>query len=519
MLAPDLIEARTARMEKSLKKRLRAEHRFRLYGITAVGMAGLILVFLLTSIFLEARTAFTRHEITVEITPGSLETRSIHSDVRRAITSVFTDHGMDAETQRAIGRAVTVLDVEAAAARLKRVGRAANTTGKIRVPLSDTADQFLQGRLATHRRYTLGATLTPEAVSAISPDNMPEWLRETGSFRQTGQKMPLVLMQLQGGTYQVQSDGSSGLRLKKILGWQVPERTLGQVLIFDRNDSQTSKPNDREKAVYTALKSLGMVKSRWSLSIFAKSDSNEPELAGLYAAMVGSIMIIFVTMLVAVPVGVGAAIYLEEFARKTRLNRILSANINNLASVPSIVFGLLGAAILISGVTIPIPFTHWQVQIGGGMARGWPLVCGLVLALMVLPTIIITSRAAIASVPNRIREAGLSLGASRLQVVMHHVLPRAVPGILTGSIISLAQAIGEAAPLLLLGVFAFIGDAPDSLTDRSSALPVLIYQWSGRAEQSWLPLTAAAIVTLLFIMLAMNAIAIWIRMKYDRKNG
>ena len=209
-----------------------------------------------------------------------------------------------------------------------------------------------------------------------------------------------------------------------------------------------------------------------------------------------------VTLLVSLPVGIAAAIYLEEFAPQNRLTDFVEININNLAAVPSIVFGLLGLAVFINFFGLP---------------RSAPLVGGLVLSLMTLPTIIIASRAAIKSVPPSIREAALGVGASHMQVVFHHVLPLAMPGILTGAIIGMAQALGETAPLLMIGMIAFIVDVPSGMTDSATVLPVQIYLWSDSPERAFTALTAATILVLLGFLTAMNAIAIYLRKRFERR--
>jgi phosphate transport system permease protein len=217
---------------------------------------------------------------------------------------------------------------------------------------------------------------------------------------------------------------------------------------------------------------------------------------------VGSLMVVFVTIVLALPIGVSAAIYLEEFAPKNRLTELIEVNINNLAAVPSIIFGLLGLAVFLNFF---------------GMPRSVPLVGGIVIALMSLPTIIIASRAAIRAVPPSIREAALGVGASHQQAVFHHVLPLAMPGIMTGTILAIASAIGETAPLLLIGMVAFIVDIPKGFLDSATVLPVQIYLWSDLPERAFEARTAAAIVVLLVIMLMLNALAIYLRKKFERR--
>jgi len=242
--------------------------------------------------------------------------------------------------------------------------------------------------------------------------------------------------------------------------------------------------------------------TKFNMNFFTSGDSTEPELAGIRAALMGSLFTLLVTMVLSFPIGVAAAIYLEEYAPRNRFTDIIEVNINNLAAVPSIIFGLLGAAIFLGFF---------------GMHRSLPLVGGLVLTLMTLPTIIITSRAAIKAVPPSIREAAMGIGASKMQVILHHVLPLAMPGMLTGAIIGLAQALGETAPLLLIGMVAFIVDIPAGVTDPATALPVQIYLWSDRPERSFAELTSAAIMVLLGVLIVMNTLAVLLRKKLERR--
>jgi phosphate transport system permease protein len=244
------------------------------------------------------------------------------------------------------------------------------------------------------------------------------------------------------------------------------------------------------------------ISKQFATRIFTNGDSREPELAGLRGALVGSLWTLLVTLLASFPLGVMAAIYLEEIAPKNRLTQIIEVNINNLAAVPSIVFGLLGLAVFINFF---------------GMPRSAPLVGGLVLALMTLPRIIIPTRAAFAAIPPSIREAAMGVGASRLQVIMHHVLPLAMPGILTGTIIGLAQAAGETAPLLMIGMMAFIVDVPTDVTAKATVLPAQIYMWANNPERAFMARTSAGIVVLLSLLLMVNATAIYFRKRFEKR--
>ncbi|GAA4751317.1 hypothetical protein GCM10023264_17480 [Sphingomonas daechungensis] len=232
------------------------------------------------------------------------------------------------------------------------------------------------------------------------------------------------------------------------------------------------------------------------------SDSTDPATAGVWGALKGSFLTIMVTMALAFPVGVLSAIYLEEFAPRNRFTDVIEVSINNLAAVPSIIFGLLGLAVFLNTMNLP---------------RSAPLVGGLTLALMTMPVIVIAGRNAITSVPPSIREAALGVGASKMQVVFHHVLPLALPGILTGTIIGMARALGETAPLLMIGMRAFIAVPPSGITDPATVLPVQIFLWSDEVDRAFIEKTSAAIIVLLVFMLMMNALAIYLRNRFEQR--
>lgn len=272
---------------------------------------------------------------------------------------------------------------------------------------------------------------------------------------------------------------------------------------FRRDIDESLRPiSDRQLGWIDALSAQGWIEKRFNTRFFTAADSREPELAGVWGAAVGSFWTILVCLLIAVPVGVFASIYLEEFAPKSRWTDLIEVNINNLAAVPSIVFGLLGLAVFLNFF---------------GMPRSAPLVGGMVLALMTLPTVIIATRAALQAVPPSIREAALGVGASDMQVVLHHVLPLALPGVLTGSIIGAAQALGETAPLLMIGMVAFIADVPSGPLDSATVLPVQIFIWADSPERAFAERTAAAIMVLLGFLICMNAAAVWLRRKFERR--
>ena len=267
-------------------------------------------------------------------------------------------------------------------------------------------------------------------------------------------------------------------------------------------DESQRRLDDRQIAWLEQLQGEGRIESRFNVQFFTNGDSREPEQAGVLGAVIGSALSLLVCFLIAFPIGVLSAVYLEEFAKKGRLSRIIEININNLAAVPSIVFGLLGLAILLNTFGLP---------------RSTPLVGGMVLALMTLPTIIIASRAALRAVPPSIRDAATGLGASKIQTTFHHVIPLAMPGMLTGSIIGMAQALGETAPLLMIGMVAFIVDVPQGITDAATALPVQIFLWADSPERGFLEKTSAAIMVLLVFLIAMNLIAIVLRRRLENR--
>lgn len=265
------------------------------------------------------------------------------------------------------------------------------------------------------------------------------------------------------------------------------------------------KPNrlkPQEQRTAENLLHEGHIRLAWNTTFFTNGDSKLPEMAGILAAAVGSVYVLLVTLAFSFPIGVMAAVYLEEFAPDNRLMQIIEVNINNLAAIPSILFGLLGLATFIQFAGLP---------------RSSSVVGGLTLGLMTLPVIIIATRAAIRAIPNTIREGAMALGATRWQVVWDHILPLALPGILTGTIIGLARAIGETAPLILVGMVAFIPQPATSFLEATSVLPAQIYTWASDSQRAFVERTSAAIVVLLVVLLSMNALAIFLRNKYERR--
>jgi phosphate transport system permease protein len=412
---PDLSDFR-------ISKRYRFERRFRLLGLSAIGLALVILVILLFSIVYKGQSAFWQTYIAIDVNLESVSTAQLNKVNFRA--------------------------------------------------------------------------LSRNAIGSSFPN-----------VKSRQDKKQLYKLFSNGIEYEVQN---FFLKNKSLIGsslriWVKASADIDMLRkdFIDRNVKQSNRRiSNKQLEYYDALDREKRIEKRFNVTFFTSADSREPEQAGILGALVGSILTLMVTLLLAFPIGVGAAIYLEEFAKKSRWSDIIEVNINNLAAVPSIVFGLLGLAVLL----------NWF-----GMPRSAPIAGGVVLALMTLPTIIISSRSAIKAVPPSIREAAFGMGASPFQTVIHHVLPLAMPGMLTGAIIGMAQALGETAPLLMMGMVAFIVDVPGSLTDAATVLPVQIFLWADAPERAFVERTSAAIMVLLAFLITMNLLAIILRKKFERR--
>jgi phosphate transport system permease protein len=417
-------------VNKNLKKRYRAEKRFRAYGIAAILFGLACLVVLFTDIIGKGHTAFLQ-------------------------TYVYLEVNFEAEQ-------LEIIDVTD-----KNQLAVADYQGLIKQTLRT---QFSD---ATNRRdkrdlYSLvsnGAGFTLRSML----ENDPSLLNQTVGV--------WLLADDDIDTY-IKSRNSDG------------------------SEAFTARMKDKQLVWVETLLANGHIEKRFNTTFFTNGDSREPEQAGIAGAIAGSLFTLIVTIALSFPIGVAAAVYLEEYAPTNRWTDFIEVNINNLAAVPSIIFGLLGLAIFIGFFE---------------MHRSIPLVGGLVLTLMTLPTIIISSRAAIKSVPPSIKDAALGLGASKMQVVIHHVLPLAMPGMLTGAIIGFAQALGETAPLLMIGMVAFIVDIPGGVSDPATVLPVQIFLWSDSPERAFVERTSAAIMVLLAFLITMNTLAIWLRKRLERR--
>ena len=361
----------------------------------------------------------------------------------------------------------------------------------------------LEGQVAklTSDRDSLASTIA--GYSARITDLEARY-DSAGAVETLGADQPSLLVEINGGVVkatEVGNDRISGTVLIPLRSADAAAPGTWNALLLDRPEA-ARKVSDQEVAWLESLENEGLVSTGFNWLFFTNGDSREAELAGILGALVGTAYTMLVTLVICLPVGVAAAIYLEEFAPKNRWTEMIEVNINNLAAVPSIVFGLLGLAVFLNFFGLP---------------RSSPLVGGLVLALLVLPTIIIAARAALKAVPPSIREAALGVGASHQQAVFHHVLPLAMPGVLTGTIIGMAHALGETAPLLLIGMIAFIVDVPHGVTEAATVLPVQIFLWSDLPEIGFQAKTSAAIIVLLCFLFLMNGLAITLRKRFERR--
>ena len=522
-------------VQARVRARYAAETRFRFFGLTMVALAVIACGVLLASILIQSTTAFTENRLTLSVPvtaakadPGGTrdpvairQSGDFQGLVRDALAARFpqaaTDGSADDLAELVTGLAVTPL-ARQVAADPALIG----TTVDASFILNDDLDLILKGGLGG---MDVRAGQTALTVTRL-PDGMFEltgagafaadldWLRRTTpgpdgtapleSVGLTG-ATPSILLARDGSVIELTRISAASATARQLVGAPLAAGTLdsGTWRTLRLALPQDGRPVTNALAAYGhLLKAEGAITAHANLTVLTHSDSNEPELAGLAAAIVGSLLTLLVTFFTAVPLGVAAAIYLEEFAPKNRWTDLIEVNINNLAAVPSIVFGLLGFAVFITFF---------------GMPRSAPIVGGVVLTLMSLPVIIIASRAALKAVPPSIREAALGVGASKMQAIFHHVLPLAMPGILTGSILAMAHALGETAPLLMIGMVAFIADVPQGFTDAATVLPVEIYMWASRPERAWDARTALAIMVLLLFMIAMNGLAIWLRRKFERR--
>jgi phosphate transport system permease protein len=331
--------------------------------------------------------------------------------------------------------------------------------------------------------------------------------RSFPNVKDRSQKRALNALTSSSAPYQIRDTvlANPGLIGQTRRFWLLADDTVDQVLkggIKRSTPESERKVKDHQLDWMDQLSARGQIKQDFNVTFLTSGDSREPESAGILGALSGSFLTLLVTISLSLPIGMAAAIYLEEFAPKNGWTDFIEVNINNLAAVPSIVFGLLGLAVFINFM---------------GITRSSPLVGGLILTLMTMPVIIIAGRSALKSVPPSVRDAALGVGASPIQAVFHHVFPLAMPGMLTGAIIGLSRALGESAPLLMIGMVAFIVDVPEGIRDPATVLPVQIYLWADSPERAFVERTSAAILVLLAFLVCMNGLAVYLRKKYERR--
>ncbi len=482
-----------------IARRYAAERRFKFYGAAALVVTALFLLFLVSDIVIKGFPAFFEHRAMIEVTidPAKADAAKPQAGdydglVKDAFRALYPN-----VKARADRKALNGLLSQGAADDLRNMVVAnpalIGQTLKIPALLSDDADLYFKG-MQTGAKTTQGSGTLQIAKSGdfyvITGDTKElapgQIIRANGgALRVTGREGPAVLAEAlaEPETLNTATSGQWD-----VLTLSVPEAER--------------RVNDRQVLWLEQLRNSGAVEKSTAWRFFSSGDSREAELAGLQGALAGSLFTVAVSLLLALPLGIAAAIYLEQFAPKNRLTDLIEVNINNLAAVPSIIFGLLGLAVFLNYFGLP---------------RSAPVVGGLVLALLVLPTIIIAARAALKAVPPSITEAALGVGASKQQAVFQHVLPLAIPGILTGTILALARAFGETAPLLMIGMVAFIADVPQGLDDAATVLPVQIYLWSDLPEIAFQSKTAAAILVLMVVLFSLNAVAIYLRKRFERR--
>ncbi|MEM8990467.1 MAG: phosphate ABC transporter permease PstA [Pseudomonadota bacterium] len=414
------------------------------------------------------------------------------------------------------GRAM-LQEARAAAAKLERAeaSRQAAAVAQTEADIAEATDASQEEKKRLEDLLSRFTTAR-DAANARADALLRKATDRSAYFRLTSGD-PSIILRLNGGWLKVTAlsqERLAGIELDPLDSLDPPDEGDWQALLFDRPESERNI-SDRQLVWLENLERSGTLDRAFNWRILSQSDSSNAELAGIWGALVGSFWTMMVTFLIAFPVGVLAAIYLEEFAPKNRVTDLIEVNINNLAAVPSIVFGLLGLLLFVSGLKFNV--FGMEIMIGGFVPRSSPMAGGMVLALMTLPTIIIAARASIRAVPPSIRDAALAIGASKLQTATHHVLPLAMPGIMTGTIIGMAQALGETAPLLMVGMNSFIQEPPASPLEPGNVLPTLIYQWNNHSERLFDDKTAAAISILLIFLVAMNALAVLLRKRFERR--
>ena len=578
MTEPSSRSAIQAAVEARLARRYRSEARFRAAGLAAIFAAVAVLVVLLGSIGQQSIPAYTVNNLYLDVTldadlvdpQGDESEASIRSgSFTRVLQQGMREQFPDVRNRRDLRELFQLYNALNAPQLMNDVLEDPSLIGTpytFRMPLADDLDLYLKGLLVDESASTLTSELSiteaDRSLSLSTPDDvfLPHVEALTATLRNDlvaqqanvdrirseiaaatadeaanletelviaenrvrvleqllsndqlalSEDMPSFFVEQNGGFYKLTSlamDGRSAMAEMSVPPLEAATEAGRWTLYVVATPEARRRTSDNQLIWTRALVERDVVRTGFNTYFFDNADSREPELAGVRGALYGSVLTLIITLLLSVPVGVSAAIYLEEFAPKNPLTDLIEVNINNLAAVPSIVFGMLGLAVFIGIFGIP---------------RSAPLLGGVVLSLMTLPTIIIATRAALKAVPPSIRQAAMGVGASPTQTVFHHVLPLAAPGILTGAIIGLSRALGETAPLLMIGMVAFIADVPslslEGMTEPATVLPVQVFLWYDAAERAFQPRAAAAIMVLLFLMISFNALAIYLRHKFERR--
>ncbi len=553
---------------RRVRRRYASERRFKAYGLTALAITAFFVALLVFDIVRNGLPAMMHHSLVLDVAvpadlvdpaqrgdrlairgadyfpvtrdalqkviPG-IESRSAERTLVRLLSTGAADRLIEkiVADPGLIGKTINVPLLLSDDADLyykghgspisKRAGRGtatpSGTTGEISIltTANDFADELVTIKQAARekmdrlsaevrRLQSLGSASVIQRINELESEiaNLKARVDAPKVEEELDSKLPSKLLEINGGLVKItkMSDNSiAGEVLLPLTSNAEAKPGDWRIVTYSRPEADR-KVTDQEIAFLERLRERSALERHFNWLFFTAGDSREPELAGIRGAIIGSALTLIVTLALCLPIGVFAAVYLEEFAPKNRLTDLIEVNINNLAAVPSIVFGLLGLSVFLNFFNLP---------------RSAPFVGGLVLALLVLPTIIIAARAALKAVPPSIKEAALGVGASHQQAIFHHVLPLAMPGIMTGTIIGMAHALGETAPLLMIGMVAFIVDVPKSITDAATVLPVQIYLWSDLPEPAFQYKTAAAILVLLGFLFLMNGIAIYLRKKFERR--
>jgi phosphate transport system permease protein len=520
--APDYAIHTSDAVRRRTARRYAAERRFRALGLAAVLSAMAALAILLATVFIQAFPAFTQFSavLPVDLSGEDVNREHLAESSFNSLANSAIDAALPFALERSEQRAARSLLSDGAPTLLREAVLAdpgmVGGTHAISLPLNDTVDLYLKGMTGEKTELPVSGIAVPSGTSgeitvtldadtltlirqAVPVEAEPDadgWVRLTGDA-------PSHLLYLNSGVVKITAVSEQAVTGDVYVPLASSDPASAGKWRLERIAPEgTRQISDREIAYTDYLVEAGLVERHFNWIFFTRGASREPEMAGVWGAVVGSFYTLLVTLALSFPLGVAAAVYLEEFAPKNRWTDLIEVNINNLAAVPSIVFGLLGLAVFLNFFALP---------------RSAALVGGMVLALLVLPTIIIASRAALKAVPPSIREAALGIGASRLQTVFHHVLPLALPGIMTGTIIGMAHALGETAPLLMIGMVAFIVDVPGGFVDPATILPVQIFMWADFPEAAFQQRTGAAIVVLLVFLVIMNAIAVFLRKRFERR--